>query len=503
MSRDINGNYTLPPVVNPVTSGTNITVTWANSTLADVAAALTDSLSRSGSGGMSAPLRIVDGTAGAPGVTFGSETTTGFYRISAGTVGLTLSGTAQYRFTPTGMDFWDGAAWISVTDIAESITTFGQSLITSANALTGRGVLGATAIGESLFTATATSTRLNINKNRFCNGVFMFDQRGLGTAFTINSAAETRTLDCLTGTGRVAGGVFTVQQIATGGPVGSPTFVRCTVTTADAAIPAANAYWVRALLEGFNTSDLGWGAAGALPISIGFWFRASITGTFSGSVQNAAANRSYPVSWSYPTANVWQFVPLQNIPGDVTGTWPITNVRSMQINFCLGAGTSAVGPANAWAAAGHLGATGTTNLMATSGATFDLALLQPEAGAVCTPFEWIPYQAGLQRVQRYLPTIEYLGDAKPGQAYSASFAYTSIQFPVTARVRPTGLSATGTYTLTSASGAGLPVTGFNFSSASVNAGLIELAVASGLVAGDATLLLSAGAARFFFTGAEL
>lgn len=255
---------------------------------------------------------------------------------------------------------------------------------------------------------TLVPSNANRSRNRFCNGAFTFDQRGLGAAFTINSAAETRTLDCFVGTGRVAGGAFTVQQLSTGGPVGSPTFVRCTVATADAAIPSGAAYWTRALLEGRNTDDLGWGAAGALPVSIGFWFRSSITGTFSGSVQNANATRSYPVSWTYPIANVWQFITLPNIPGDITGTWPTTNVRSMNINFCLGAGTAAVGPADVWAAAGHLGVTGTTNLMATLGATFDMALLQFEAGTACTPFEWTPISVGLARVRRYLQTNAYI-----------------------------------------------------------------------------------------------
>ena len=66
MPRDANGNYTLP-AGNPVVSGSIITSAWANTTMSDVANALTDSLDRYGRGGMLAPFTFSDGTEGAPG----------------------------------------------------------------------------------------------------------------------------------------------------------------------------------------------------------------------------------------------------------------------------------------------------------------------------------------------------------------------------------------------------------------------------------------------------
>src|SRR5690606_35218206 len=42
-----NGNYSLP-AGNPVTAGTAISSAWANSTLSDIAAALTDSIAKDG-----------------------------------------------------------------------------------------------------------------------------------------------------------------------------------------------------------------------------------------------------------------------------------------------------------------------------------------------------------------------------------------------------------------------------------------------------------------------
>lgn len=88
MSRGISGLYTLP-VGNPVTTGTTITSTWANTTLEDIASALSNSLSRSGQGGMTAPLAGINGTALLPAYTFSTEPTLGFYKAAAGVLAST------------------------------------------------------------------------------------------------------------------------------------------------------------------------------------------------------------------------------------------------------------------------------------------------------------------------------------------------------------------------------------------------------------------------------
>jgi hypothetical protein len=57
MARDNTGTFNLP-AGNPVITNTVIESVWANETMADLAAGLTDSLSRSGKGGMNAPLAM-------------------------------------------------------------------------------------------------------------------------------------------------------------------------------------------------------------------------------------------------------------------------------------------------------------------------------------------------------------------------------------------------------------------------------------------------------------
>ena len=57
MSRNGSGTYTLP-AGNPVVTGTTISSVWANSTLTDIANALTNSVATDGQAPMSGPLNM-------------------------------------------------------------------------------------------------------------------------------------------------------------------------------------------------------------------------------------------------------------------------------------------------------------------------------------------------------------------------------------------------------------------------------------------------------------
>lgn len=114
MPRDGSGNYTLP-AGNPVISGTIIETTWANPTMADVASALTDSLSRSGSGGMLVPFLNADGTGPLPGIAWVNQPNMGFYRPGLNEQRMSIASVDKFRSTATApLEIWDGALWVPV-----------------------------------------------------------------------------------------------------------------------------------------------------------------------------------------------------------------------------------------------------------------------------------------------------------------------------------------------------------------------------------------------------
>lgn len=146
MPRDSNGTYTLPSG-NPVVTGTVIAAGWANPTMGDVANEMTNSLDRQGRGGMLAPFKFLDGTAGSPGMTWTSEPTMGFFRAGASDMEATVAGVPRQRWVGTGTDVWDPAAnagagaWFSLVNAsglnipllnAENEFTVGQKVINAA-----------------------------------------------------------------------------------------------------------------------------------------------------------------------------------------------------------------------------------------------------------------------------------------------------------------------------------------------------------------------------------
>jgi hypothetical protein len=102
MPRNGSGTYTLP-TGNPVEPNTVIEAEWANTTLDDIGNEITDSLSRTGEGGMLAPLRFYSGSSSVPGIAWLDETSTGFYRSGAGEFWATVLGTEVVQFTDNGV----------------------------------------------------------------------------------------------------------------------------------------------------------------------------------------------------------------------------------------------------------------------------------------------------------------------------------------------------------------------------------------------------------------
>lgn len=102
MPRDSSGVFTLVDGYLAVT-GETIQPSQHNPPLEDIASALTGSLPRNGSAPMLAPLKLPDGAAGAPALTFNSETGTGFLRVSPGVIGVAIGGVVVAQFTAGGI----------------------------------------------------------------------------------------------------------------------------------------------------------------------------------------------------------------------------------------------------------------------------------------------------------------------------------------------------------------------------------------------------------------
>jgi len=237
----------------------------------------------------------------------------------------------------------------------------------------------------------------SIMKNRIINGAMVIDQRNAGAAVSVTGSDQFAT-------DRWAGynssdGIFSLQQV-TDAPASFVNSLKATITTADASIGATQYSVVRQSIEGYNIADLGWGTANAKTITLSFWVKSSLTGTFGGVLINSAANRSYPYTYTISAANTWEYETI-TIAGDTSGTWLTTNGIGIRVDWSLAAGSTYSGTAGAWAAALYLGATGQTQVLSTLNATIQWTGVQLELGSSATGFEYRQYGTELNLCQRY------------------------------------------------------------------------------------------------------
>jgi hypothetical protein len=232
-------------------------------------------------------------------------------------------------------------------------------------------------------------------RNRIINGAMVIDQRNAGASVTPTN--NQYLVDRWQAAANVAS-KFSVQQSTTT----ATGFVNSMLATSLSAysIGASELCALRQSIEGLNVGDLGWGTANAQTITVSFWVRSSLTGTFGGSIMNSATDRSYPFTYTISLANTFEYKTI-TIAGDTSGTWLKTNGIGLSILFGLGVGSSFSGTAGAWAGASYYGATGATSVVGTNGATFYITGVQLEAGSTASPFEYRQYGTELALCQRY------------------------------------------------------------------------------------------------------
>ena len=273
-------------------------------------------------------------------------------------------------------------------------------------------------------------------KNRIINGAMIIDQRA--TSLTNSGYSVDRWEYAGSASSKATIGQSTTA--ATG-------FVNSLLATSSSAysVGSGDYFLVNQKIEGLNCADLGWGTANAQTVTLSFWVRSSLTGTFGGSLRNSAADRSYPFSYTISSANTWEQKSL-TIIGDTSGTWLTTNGIGIRAAFGLGVGSTFSGTAGAWAAGNYFASTGATSVVGTNGATFYITGVQLEKGSTATSFDYRPYGTELALCQRYcFRATSY----DLGRAQDTTYPYGVLRLPVTMRASASYTASSGTFTVNS------------------------------------------------------
>jgi hypothetical protein len=278
-------------------------------------------------------------------------------------------------------------------------------------------------------------------RNRIINGDMSVDQRNGGNI--VAAISDMYAIDRWRCTTSVATQKGATGQLAATPASGFPYSMSLywVTNTAAYAVAAADYFFFNQTIEGFNFNDAMWGTANAQPVTLEFWAKSSLTGTFAGSLRNLPATRSYTFTYALPTANVWTQFRIA-IPGDTSGTWTAAgNAKAAILAFNIGSGATLATAPNAWTAGSFVSVPGAVSVVGTLNANIAItgvALMVGAAASNAEP-EFRKYSDNLADCQRYCfrPTNVLVTTGYTPSAAGSLTIYVNRQLPVTMRATPT------------------------------------------------------------------
>jgi len=263
--------------------------------------------------------------------------------------------------------------------------------------------------GEAMLRAETPQEQFNLigaGRRRINhNGAMQVSQRGT----TFNSLADnTYTVD------RYKWEISVTDQLVVNvtqdsdGPTGFANSLKLTVATPETAIEDHEFVSMVHVIEAQDMIQFGWGSDNPEPMSISFWVKSSIAGTYSISLYTQDGSRSIGRTYTINSANTWEYKTFY-IPPDTSG-FDDDNGGGLWFYINLAAGPNRTNVDNtSWGGytGGKLCYGQEVQLAETSGATWQITGFQVEKGKVATPFEHRSYGEELALCQRYYSQIYY------------------------------------------------------------------------------------------------
>lgn len=261
---------------------------------------------------------------------------------------------------------------------------------------------GAVLIADSTATNGVSWQAQNTGvRNLLYNGAMQVAQRGTSTASITTSGFYTadRWYHFLSSTGTWT------QSVENDAPTGSGfrKSLKVLCTTADASLSAGDYMQVYQPLEGQDVQEIRKGTSSAKQLTMSFWVKSNVTGTYIVELYDADNTRHVCKSYTISSSGTWEFKTV-TLPADTTGAFDNDNGASLYPIFFLAAGSNFTSGtlATSWAAyVAANRAVGQVNLASAINNYWQVTGVQLNVGAVAAPFEFKPYGKELSECQRY------------------------------------------------------------------------------------------------------
>lgn len=231
-------------------------------------------------------------------------------------------------------------------------------------------------------------------KNRFINGDMRIDQRNDGAAVVKGNYPVDRWAYNTSGAATLS------ASRSTTAPPGFSNSMTISVTTGVTCAAAEYAGFYQQV-EGTQIADFAWGTASAKPVTISFWVRSSVTGTYGVRLISYATVWANFQTYTINQANTWERKTL-TFAASTGGTWYNDNQGSLSVWFDIGSGTNYRGVnENTWTSSGWTTSSSQANFVGTTGASLFVTGVQLEQSEVATAFEMRPYTVEMMLCRRY------------------------------------------------------------------------------------------------------
>ena len=328
------------------------------------------------------------------------------------------------------------------------------------------------------------------NRNLFINGAMQVAQRGADIDGVANGGLCTdRFKFSIANTDNL---VINLDQ-STDTPAGFNNSLKVSVGTAESAIAADEFFSFGQTVEAQNCQRMGYGSSSAKKLTLSFYVKSSVTGTYAISLFQSDASSSpdrryHSKTYTINSANTWEYKTVTINP-NTNDAIANDNGVGLRVDWTLSAGTNYTSGSNdTWGDSTNWMVGHNASWITTSGATFFLTGAQLEIGEQATPFEHRSFGDELARCQRYFQ-MQVSGTGVAPNTTACDF---NIQLQTSMRDSPTISSQDGEMQITNVTAADFNSSSLTVSGASSRSGgdalyqggRVRLSGFSGLTAGD-------------------